>query len=53
MADPVLALLPLAAADVADVLTDPFVVLLAAKAGDEPLQLLQAPGSPSRRCSRP
>ena len=44
MADPVLALLPLAAADVADVLTDLFVVLLAAKAGDE---LFKRIGQPS------
>ena len=36
--------LPLAAADVADILTDLFVVLLAAKAGDE---LFKRIGQPS------
>ena len=44
MVDAVIPLLPLAAADVADILTDLFVVLLAAKAGDE---LFKRIGQPS------
>jgi Na+:H+ antiporter len=44
MVDAMIPLVPLAAADVADILTDLFVVLLAAKAGDE---LFKRIGQPS------
>jgi len=43
MVEPVSAFLPLAAADVADVLTDLFVVLLAAKVGDEVFKRIGQP----------
>jgi len=43
MVEPVSAFLPLAAADVADVLTDLFLVLLAAKVGDEVFKRIGQP----------
>jgi len=43
MVEPVSAFLPLAAADVADILTDLFVVLLAAKVGDEVFKRIGQP----------